>query len=999
MDVGGTAFTGSVFAKSIQVVAGTQLTFEAAPWAVITGQRSPGTIPLAFGHSPVLLVARNDHLPTESTTIGSSSPTAPVQFQIPARIAVGEGNAGNFPAVISFTIGGTTVTCQYKGGASIAHPTDQLDVAKGYAYLFQSCSNGLAAGATATGTNFTPTIKGDPQAVGAATVAKVGFGGGCDADLEAPITAADSVTMVRGFDWTKTKALPETTPDGHPTLYYANIYIRNDKERQLLDKFRIHWQKRPMFDSEMANFSGQCGTISYRDDGEGMFVFAFIPGKTYNRLREATSSSQIRPEQRIVFKAIILRQPPAAALGTDGSLSYQALENAGFYYLGVRQLPSDAALDDTNDFSGGAVAEFADIVEFVAEVANDVAQEVTVVLGAIDRFLQGSVTVTVDVDVLNRDGRFVGPPPVPGTLTPNTLTRGWGPFGPIDSKGQPTAVPISVPGVKIEIMQWAQRIYTLGLPLPTKFTGYTNQNGTVSIKVSKGGDGFGGGTSSRGSSGLCVELLNSAAKVTSFLVEDEVCDFPVIDPKNPTDTNNTVLGSFEHDGEVAIQSDDGDLVSLAEISDSQSFYGSVVGGPWRRAKVLRGANASALSVANKSAWTPCLGFGSGTADAAVTSALALPVVGPALSFYLALFGNVDMILPPSSNAFTNRGIATHESGHYALCNLVNQSAGPAAIPIFSLLQLQTIQEGSTIDLGDEARILNEAFADFFASEVVSGANYWAPTNSDPGIQGSNINFCNGTLHCLDANDSSSGSGPARDEMKKLGTILHDAFDGHPKGQLAPTNGDAWSSPSPTTVDSLVFTPTSYGDDSDEVVQLGGPKLQHVVDHFISNSAIFSIAPFEKGLAQTIYEENTWCQACTLFSLHEGLPVGTPARDQWNVCVGPALASILGPPPSPSLNMDPTTCCPLGTVQQNNVCVACASNQISVGNACITCPGVQVADRATNTCLTCPPGQTNVSGACVACPDGQISQGNACVACALGKGANRATPATIARMTS
>jgi hypothetical protein len=474
--VGQGQHTGALFAKAIIVSDGASIEQEPAPWDDVTGETPDGTPTetVELGESPVVLDARNEHKPDESTSDGTSSPAQPVLFKIPAKLSVNEGNAGNWPAILSFTDGNNTfVECTYRGGASSGSPTDLLEIAKGREYLFESCSNGLEAGDETVGTNFRLSIQGDPQGVGDGTGAHLTLGPGCDGTLEQPISPAESVAMVQGFSWAQTQALPELTAEGHPTLFYANIYIRNATELALLDTFRIHWEKRPIFDNELQAYAGRCGTFRYEGDGEGIFVFAVIPGKTYNRIRAAVTHNDIPPEQRVLFQAIVLRQAPAAATNPDGSLSYQMLMDAGFQYLGVRDLPSDEALDETELPSGGAVAKLVDAVEFVAQVANDVAQTVTIVLGAIDRFLQGSVNVTVQVDVYNRDPRFTG-----------LLTRGWGP-----ARGglsiDPT--PIRIHGAKVEILQWAQRVYTLGAPLPTKFTGRTNQYGRVSIDVAKGG--------------------------------------------------------------------------------------------------------------------------------------------------------------------------------------------------------------------------------------------------------------------------------------------------------------------------------------------------------------------------------------------------------------------------------------------------------------------------------------------------------------------------------
>lgn len=69
-----------------------------------------------------------------------------LKFKIPAELPVVAGNAGNAPATLSFTASGVAVTCNYVGGASVAHPVDSADVTAGLKYLFSSCSSGATVG-------------------------------------------------------------------------------------------------------------------------------------------------------------------------------------------------------------------------------------------------------------------------------------------------------------------------------------------------------------------------------------------------------------------------------------------------------------------------------------------------------------------------------------------------------------------------------------------------------------------------------------------------------------------------------------------------------------------------------------------------------------------------------------------------------------------------------------------------------------------------------------
>ncbi len=960
---------GSVFAHSIHLEDGATVEHQAAPWDFITGKRSPDTVTIELGKSPVILDASHRHSPVEEFVTGTATPPSPVECKIPGKLLVGEGNAGNKPATLTVvTPGGETVVCTYRGGSSVPHPEDPLEIAKGREYLFESCSNGFVAGSSAVGSSFTLDVQGDELGIGQETSVRLSCGDGCDEVLGQPISPAESVAMVQGFNWSNTQPVAELTADGLPTLYYANIYVRSQAEIDLLDKFRIHWEKRPIFDNELQAFGGHCGTFSYEGDGEGLFVFAVIPGPTYNRIRAAVFNSDIRPEQRVMFKAIVLRQAPDAITDDDGSLNYQMLIDAGFQYLGVRDLPSDEALDETQLPGGGATAAWIDAVEFVSNVANDAAQLVTEAIGALDRLLQGSVTITVNVDVFNRDPRFDG-----------LLTRGWGPGG---------GSPIRIHGAKVEVLQWAQRIYTLGVPLPSKFRGRTDANGRTRIEVAKGGDGIGGSTSSRGSSGLCIELKNAAARVTSFLIADDVCDIPVINVDNPT-SSNSPYGDFTEDREVAISTTNVDLVALSEITDSYDYYTQVVGGEYVQPRVLRGFNASVLSFGSDRLWVPCFGRRNAVVDTAVVAAFGIG--GPALAFYVGVVGTSDYIIPQGSSLETTRGIMTHESGHYALCNLIGQS--DPDFSFFTNLTIDSMTEefDGELDVENTARIINESFADFFAGQVVSGANYFTLPNTNQNT--GKVDFCR-LGNCWDSNQASETS-TAKTRLEKIATTIHDAFDGHGKGVLAPTDGDAWEeinvvvdATGNVTSSDILFTPAAYGDAGDESVVMGGPRLQDFVAGFVERTGgavDFDIEDYESGLVDAIALDHTWCQACELFAQHEAGLDGAAVRNLWNACTtNDRLFFLLGPQPEAFLRLDAATCqvcgdhaisddsgvcqecadrevrqgnscnaCPTGTIQVNNQCVNCTDTQITVGNQCVSCPAGQRADRATNTCADCP----------------------------------------------
>ena len=62
-----------------------------------------------------------------------------IKFELPAALEVEVGNAGNGTAVLSFRNGsGPTYECTYRGGSDEAHPTTDLQRAKGRTYRFKS---------------------------------------------------------------------------------------------------------------------------------------------------------------------------------------------------------------------------------------------------------------------------------------------------------------------------------------------------------------------------------------------------------------------------------------------------------------------------------------------------------------------------------------------------------------------------------------------------------------------------------------------------------------------------------------------------------------------------------------------------------------------------------------------------------------------------------------------------------------------------------------------
>jgi hypothetical protein len=974
---------GSFFVKDLVVAPRTKIVHQPfAHWEdVIHG---PAEIQLEWADAPVTLKPILFYEPELSHEDAHVSLSEPIFFHIPDEIPVIAGNAGN--GVVRFTYvdaSGTPVECIYRGGSDETSPTSPLEVAKGFRYVFESCSNGLVAGDRDQGSDFRLHIEsGDPAHPHGQVRVELTVGGGCNGTLGQPIPAHESIAIRNAFSWQNTQALTEYDGEGRPLLYYALIYVRDHEQLEALDELYIHWSGKPLFESEMARFQGKCGTLSYDGDGSGIFVYAVLPGVTYNLIREAALNPDPVEGDRTLYEVIQLVDPPETALGPDGSLSYDALEAAAFYYMNLDSFPEDDDVEVHQNPFWNRIKRAA--VRAVASVARGVARVVTNGLGKIDRFVQGEVTITLDVSILNRDPSF-------DVWRP--MVRGWGP-----DVGQE----LRLNGTRVEVRQWAQRVYTLGIPLPTQFYGTLGsggQPGRVGIRVAKD-------TSAR-SGGVCVEAKNDAGLVTSFILANEVCDF-----------RGLYFGGFSRDRTVEVRANPRDLHALNQVTDGHDYLRTVASYTPHRAEVLTGALGSAMAgwPAQGKVYAPCFGFPNASHDL-ITGALSgalfafLGPAGFAVGEVIGALTAVDIVMPPHIDTATDsRGVMTHEYGHFALCSMTFRANSLALSGII----VDTILAGSEIDPDDDVRILNEGFADFFAGQVVSGVNYF---RFPPGISQLGMSYCAsnpGAVPCLDRNangtDGSGGLPRMEDDdgnlrhghmaIARAATLFHDAFDGRNwRGQGVPTNGDAWTSVAGT----IEYTGTSTSDQRDESVVLPGAALRHWFDRWQDRGFWLTQDNFLRGLADVASENGvTWCDACDLFALHspsieEWQPNGwVSVGDRWQLCTQDPIRKWIGSPPEASLNMRADQCVPCPGHSISNplgTCQACSDGEIAIDNQCVACPAGSIprADRVLgvtvrlNQCVPCP--ETHVwtgPGQCTECAAGQVADHttNTCIDCAV-----------------
>ncbi|HOU91759.1 MAG TPA: tumor necrosis factor receptor family protein, partial [Polyangiaceae bacterium] len=993
------------FGKDVEVQPSTPIYHRPPDWdAAING---PSHVTWRWMDGSAILRAAD---PPSPEGVADAHVTLPelIAFTIPRRLRVTQGNAGNRSAALKYRDGQNgVVTCTYRGGASVADPTTgSIDEARGLHYDLVNCSNGALGGSSALGSEFWLTIDGCASLFGGFTMVEVHLNG-CGGALEPPMEPEDSVALVEGFSWQSTAPVPEVDAEGRPSLYYALIYLEDPEQLAALDDALIHWDPMPLFQSELDRFDGQCGSVQGVFDGEGVFVYAMLPGVTYNLLRSYALSPYVDPDtgdDQTIFDVVILRAPPPEAANPDGSVSWEALEDSAFLYLGVTELES---VDDEQQQPRrkGKFRKFCrNVARAVGGAVREVVRGVVLVLGQASLLLGRDCDLAVTVQVNNRDPAF-----------PGEMTQAWGadpwvvdPSNPNDPDRPPprAARPTDT---KVDVkLTFASLLGPLpSLPMPTLFSSKTNSRGIAHLTVPRS-DQL-NGVQPRGLRGpICVHLKNDAASITNYLLYDRVCGF---------DSGGLHLNRSESN--VRVITDHKRLHLWNSLLDANRYLSKVAEYPAQPVQVLTGwvANGAGFPPwGDHAAFAGCLGLNQRedlfplylAVIPALENLLPTPHVLDlptlAASAMALPLSRADIVYPDNTERHRNsRGVVSHEYGHFALCSLL-YDRNPDLLNMFLK---DRIQSGGTIEATDEVSVLSDAFADFVAAQVVGGVDYPDPSQI---LWSNGVSYCAWTatgLPCMEGNangldtsgeflhmdggDAATAAGYL--ELARVGTIWHDAFDGHyvqglPRNANVPGNADYYN----VTGASLQLRNTGWvtlhGALRDENVSLPGTVIDDWVQSWLPMEDFphFSVGGAMAALAATMYDQGvTWCDACELFALHEaGTPL-TPFNDLWNACTQGRLAGYLGVPPDDRLNMDPTDCEPCGPLfyvdPTDGICKPCPAGEVAITGGCEPCPSGQVP-RADGSCDACADDQFAQGNVCVDCPDGWLRDGasNTCVPC-------------------
>lgn len=607
-----------------------------------------------------------------------------------------------------------------------------------------------------------------------------------------------------------------------------------------------------------------------------------------------------------------------------------------------------------------------DIVEATANVVDAVTQGVQEVIGAFDEFFSGSVSVPLNFEVLNRDPAFG---------TDLVMRRAWGPG--IGNE-------LALRGAEVEILQ------TLGIGIVTSHTDEMDGWGLTTVSVAEG-------TEFRG---LCVHLENDAAMISHGITENSFCDF----------SNSYAFGDFEEPYREARKAAPRTgfvyRVShrywnyLAQLTDSYDFARRVIDHEPKQAEVAVGAVANLIGEnqdPGPRAFVGCFDYTemsntlTATAGAgAVLSSFAGGVATAAggLGLFAQPFIAKDIFFPSGSSADASRNTATHEYGHFVMCDILADESGA----LVDLYVQRAIGEGLGENADDETGISIETFADLFASQVNGGVNYIAFSEAETSESN---DFCSDSTSysCLEQNYRNDTSElPVEADayhaaIRRLVSLAHDALDRPDddwRTQNVPTNGDHWMLSGGT----LPLVPNTMASwnlrDNDDQLAMSGPGLRDWI--FRCAGGGIDTDELVGALAEELLEGHSWCRVCPVFAAHDpDVSAMATLQEQWIACRDGLIVDALSSPPNAALRLDAATCsecpareisdasgactpcpgdrdvvvgnacvaCPSGQVAVGDTCVSCAANEITSGNACQACTALRVADRTTNTCVDCP----------------------------------------------
>ena len=713
-----------------------------------------------------------------------------------------------------------------------------------------------------------------------------------------PIDLATTRQLRDSFSWNNTTALSEApvrnvTVDGQvlrlPAIHYALIYVRDANELRELDEIGVHYDLAPLFGEEWPD-TGTSLVLPFNgdpEDGHGMFAFALLPAITYNALRAESLAGED------TFRAVILRDVPESADAGNNTVSYDFIaENMASWAPPRTELTDEGevALPPLEE-EGASVAGAAEDKRLGRFLRRALRRVRDFTRGSIDLLRRGIgalatlVVQTSQLDLVTSVNDRTRAP----------LVRGW-------DDGVDNPSPDEPRGFGKRLTLNGLRVNVSGMSRLTLYQAKLNNRGRARVEVPRWLNVQ-----------ICFEADSPTAKFERGLLRPVLHCWPIMRPTSDVHEIRRAVGDTE-------------FYVMAQLIDARDYAKQVLGFTPPKATIQSGDPAQLLTAGDAAnAFVPCLE--ATNAPASVVDAYnwilqAIPGAGVSIEFLFA----TDMVL----NAYTrhSRLVPVHEYGHFVFCTLLDDVGTNA----FDLVWSQVLDPRNFgNDSSTAVKALNEGFADWFASQVVGGTDYFVTTNatlereegeyfyntggpSNGGGMEANVGGppC-GPLPCFDA-----GGWKATDRVVgTVATLLHDAIDqddcaGDP---VCRDEGRSDSAVWDTSAMTGPFTPVKpfkLDHAADEAIQIAPAEVIDAIRLFAERRETLTYDNFYSALRDTLEDHEDGYspeEICKLFALHnfegncDSWPDGSSVRH--NVDFRAELV-----PPEPGLMT------PFGTVTAN-----------------------------------------------------------------------------------
>jgi hypothetical protein len=669
-----------------------------------------------------------------------------------------------------------------------------------------------------------------------------------------PIDLATTRQLRDSFNWNNTTALSEApvrnvTVDGQvlrlPAIHYALIYVRDANELRELDEIGVHYDLAPLFGEEWPD-TGTSLVLPFTgdpEDGHGMFAFALLPAITYNALRAESLAGED------TFRAVILRDVPESADAGNNTVSYDFIaENMASWAPPRTELTDEGgvALPPLEE-EGAAVAGAAEDKRLGRFLRRALRRVRDFTRGSIDLLRRGIgalatlVVQTSQLDLVTSVNDRTRAP----------LVRGW-------DDGVDNPSPDEPRGFGKRLTLNGLRVNVSGMSRLTLYQAKLNNRGRARVEVPRWLNVQ-----------ICFEADSPTAKFERGLLRPVLHCWPVFRPTGGTHEIRRAVGDTE-------------FYAMAQLIDARDYSKQVLGFTPPKATIQTGLPAEILTFGDTTAFVPCLEATNAPASIidAYNALLSgfVPSAGIAAEFLFA----TDIMM--SDKARKSRLVPVHEYGHYVFCTLLDDVGTNAFDLVWSQVMLP---QNFGADAATPVKALNEGFADWFASQVVGGSDYfwtreWAEERTDGEIFYKAGGPADG--HGMEANVGGPpcpapciDSGSWEAERRTIGTVatlLHDAIDRdacvadpvcRDEGR---SDAAIWNVPA-----SGPFTPASpltLTDAADEVIKLSPANIIDAVRLFAERRETLTYENFYSALRDTIedheddYQED---EICKLFALH------------------------------------------------------------------------------------------------------------------------------------